>query len=90
MIWYCADMQKKSDSATVNEVMSGELHYEAPDTTVQEAANTMAQKQIRRLPVVENGKLTGIVSLGDLSLEEKSNEAAGSALGDISERPEFH
>ncbi|RYG74055.1 CBS domain-containing protein [Lentibacillus lipolyticus] len=82
--------EKRSDSAAVHEVMSNELHYESPDTTVQEAADTMAQKQIRRLPVVENGKLAGIVSLGDLSLEEKSNEAAGSALEEISERPEFH
>ncbi|GAA0445981.1 CBS domain-containing protein [Lentibacillus halophilus] len=82
--------ERKPDTTAVKDVMSGELFYESSETSVQEAADTMAQKQIRRLPIVENDKLTGIVSLGDLSLEEKSNEAAGSALEDISERPEVH
>lgn len=82
--------EKKPDTSTVQEVMSDQLYHVSPDTSVQEAAHMMAQEQIRRLPIVENGKLTGIVSLGDLSLEDKSNEAAGSALEDISERPELH
>ncbi|GGJ86901.1 hypothetical protein GCM10007063_06790 [Lentibacillus kapialis] len=81
---------KKPDTAMIQEVMSEQLYHVSQDTSVQEAADMMAQKQIRRLPIVENGKLTGIVSLGDLSLEDKSNEAAGSALEDISERPEIH
>ncbi|WP_010530425.1 CBS domain-containing protein [Lentibacillus jeotgali] len=82
--------EKKPDTTTVQEVMSDELYHASQDTSVQEAADMMAKKQIRRLPIVENGKLAGIVSLGDLSLEDKSNEAAGSALEDISERPEIH
>src|SRR5699024_1617237 len=82
--------EKKPDTTTVQDVMSGQLYHVSQDTSVQEAADMMAQKQIRRLPIVENGKLAGIVSLGDLSLEDKSNEAAGSALEDISERPEIH
>ncbi|HLS07881.1 CBS domain-containing protein [Lentibacillus sp.] len=82
--------EKKPDTTTVQEVMSDQLYHVSEDTSVQEAADMMAQKQIRRLPIVENGKLAGIVSLGDLSLEDKSNEAAGSALEDISERPEIH
>ncbi|TMN23469.1 CBS domain-containing protein [Lentibacillus cibarius] len=82
--------ERKPDTEAVQQVMSEQLHYEAPDTSVQTAASIMAQNQIRRLPVVENGKLAGIVSLGDLSLEDKSNEAAGSALEEISEQPGFH
>ncbi|MFD1360225.1 CBS domain-containing protein [Lentibacillus salinarum] len=82
--------EKKPDTSTVNEVMSDRLHQVSSDTSVQEAASLMAQEQIRRLPIVEDGKLAGIVSLGDLSLEDKSNEAAGRALEDISERPELH
>ena len=38
----------------------------------------------RRLPVVENGKLCGMVSLGDLSLKEESSMEAGDALTEIS------
>lgn len=81
---------KKPDTTKVQEVMSEHLHYTKSDTSVQEATKLMAQEQIRRLPIVVNGKLVGIVSLGDLSLEEKSNNAAGHALEDISERPELH
>ncbi|WP_164669120.1 CBS domain-containing protein [Virgibacillus doumboii] len=82
--------KKKPDTTTVQEVMSERLHYVSPETSVEEAADLMAQEQIRRLPIVDNGKLVGIVSLGDLSKEDKSNRAAGDALGEISERPELH
>ncbi|QKY68937.1 CBS domain-containing protein [Lentibacillus sp. CBA3610] len=82
--------EKKADTTSVQEVMSDRLYHASPETSVQEAADMMAHEQIRRVPIVENGKLVGIVSLGDLSLEDKSNEAAGSALEDISERPELH
>ncbi|SIG45219.1 Predicted signal-transduction protein containing cAMP-binding and CBS domains [Mycobacteroides abscessus subsp. abscessus] len=45
----------------------------------------MAEHQIRRLPVVENGKLAGIISLGDLAVSSRTNAQAGKALTDISE-----
>lgn len=82
--------QKKSGSSTIQEVMSDKLTTCKPETSVEEASKIMSEKQIRRLPVVEDGKLVGIVSLGDLSLEKYSNEAAGHALEEISERPEVH
>lgn len=45
----------------------------------------MAQHQIRRLPVIENGNLVGILSLGDLAVQEQSDESAGEALSQISQ-----
>ncbi|WP_173916584.1 CBS domain-containing protein [Halobacillus sp. Marseille-Q1614] len=78
------------DSTTVQQVMSDHVFQVTPDTTLEEASQIMAQHQVRRLPVIENGKLAGIVSLGDLSLDEKSDQAAGVALHEISERPELH
>ncbi|ALX47363.1 CBS domain-containing protein [Lentibacillus amyloliquefaciens] len=82
--------EKKFDTAAVEEVMSDKLYYVSSDASLQEASDMMAREQIRRLPIVENEKLAGIVSLGDLSLDDKSNVAAGKALEDISERPEIH
>lgn len=82
--------QKKPGTCKIQEVMSDHMYSCTPETSVEEASNLMAEKQIRRLPVVENGKLVGIVSLGDLSLEQMSNDAAGHALEEISERPELH
>jgi CBS domain-containing protein len=55
-----------------------------PATSVEEAAKVMAQKQIRRLPVCENGQFVGVVSIGDLAVYEKSDQAAGKALSQIS------
>ncbi|WP_163530364.1 CBS domain-containing protein [Halobacillus ihumii] len=81
---------KNPDSTPIQQVMSEHLYHISPDTTLEEAGKKMAEHQVRRLPVVENGKLTGIIALGDLSLDQKSDHAAGVALHDISERPELH
>lgn len=77
--------EKRPGSTQVSKVMSEELITVSPDTTVKEAADIMAKHQIRRLPVVENGRLAGIVSLGDLAIRKFSDEAAGEALSQISE-----
>lgn len=47
------------------------------------AADLMAQKAIRRLPVVDSGRLVGIVTLGDLATDHAPN----TVLGEISEAP---
>ncbi|GGM20419.1 CBS domain-containing protein [Paraliobacillus quinghaiensis] len=80
----------KPGTTKINEVMTDHLVSAEPTTSVQEASAIMAEHQIRRLPIVEQKKLVGIVALGDLALEEKSNLAAGHALEEISEHPEVH
>lgn len=52
--------------------------------SLEEASQLMAQSQIRRLPIVENNHLVGILALGDLAVNELSNESAGQALANIS------
>lgn len=44
----------------------------------------MSNHQIRRLPIVEDEKLVGIVSLCDMAVNNRANEKAGKALEDIS------
>lgn len=68
---------------TVGEVCSGDLATCGPDASVEEAAQLMRQKDIRRLPIVEGGKPVGIVSIGDLAIEKDPD----SALADISAAP---
>jgi CBS domain-containing protein len=82
--------EKRPGSTQVTEVMSDQLITVTPDASVQEAAEQMARHQIRRLPVVENGRLVGIVSLGDLATNRYSDESAGRALTEISERDFLH
>ncbi len=71
-------------SKEVKDVMSGNLVYGTPDMSAREAARLMSENQIRRLPIVENGNLIGIVSLGDLAVNTKSDMEAGKALSTIS------
>ncbi|WP_017471776.1 CBS domain-containing protein [Amphibacillus jilinensis] len=61
-----------------------------PNQTVREAGELMAKHQIRRLPIVKDRKLIGIVSLGDLALEKQSDHMAGEALEEISEHTHYH
>lgn len=81
--------QGEGTQTPVSEVMTAQRVVKAtPDMDVQQAAQMMAEQQIRRLPVVENGKVVGMVSLGDLAVEEMSDAAAGEALSNISEPSE--
>ncbi|MFC5652134.1 CBS domain-containing protein [Paenibacillus solisilvae] len=77
---------KHSGSTAVNKVMTTDLITIDSGTTAQEAADLMASNQIRRLPVVENGELLGIVALGDLAVRDVFVDEAGQALSSISEQ----
>jgi CBS domain-containing protein len=54
-----------------------------PDADVDEAREIMSRKQIRRLPVVDKGRLVGIVSLGDIAVKTQSD--VGETLENVSE-----
>lgn len=68
----------------VRDVMSEMPVTISPHMSVEEAARLMAERQIRRLPVVEGATLVGIVALGDLAADA-DRQAAGRALEEISE-----
>lgn len=76
--------EKHSGSESVTKVMSEDVKTISPHLSVDEASAIMAANQIRRLPVVENGQLVGIVSLGDLAMREIFVNEAGDALSAIS------
>jgi CBS domain-containing protein len=50
----------------IREVMSRSIHEIGPDETVEEAAAIMTRHKINRLPVVEDGRLVGIITRGDI------------------------
>lgn len=62
----------------------------SPQTDAHEATRLMSTKQIRRLPVIENGNLVGICSLGDLAVVNIHVNEAGEALSGISEQTRVH
>lgn len=67
----------------VREIATADPMTVTPDMDLNEAAQMMAAHQIRRLPVVSDGNLVGMLSLGDVSVEGDTREA-GRALKDIS------
>lgn len=76
---------KKPESTKVTDAMSSQLITGTPGMSVEEASELMSKEQIRRLPIVENSALVGIVSLGDISIHKESDAKAGTALSEISE-----
>lgn len=76
---------ENTEKQTVRDIMSSSPVVGNPDMDVHDAARLMADKQIRRLPVVENNHIIGIVALGDLAVQPKLTDNAGTALGSISE-----
>ena len=69
----------------VKDVMTRQVLTIQPDMEAGVAAHLMGRQQVRRLPVVEDGKLCGMVSLGDLAKREQSIMDAADALSDISD-----
>ena len=69
----------------VREIVTGSVVYASPDMSTREAAELMSEHQVRRLPVVENERLVGIVSIGDLAVKEGKDRRIGDTLQDISE-----
>ena len=64
--------------ATAEAIMTSPVVLASPGDSVAESMTTMTQRRIRHLPVVENGELVGIVSIGDLvkkRIEDVEQEA---------------
>jgi len=73
------------NSTVVKDVMTPKPVMGAEEMDVEVAAELMAAHQIRRLPVQQNGRLTGMVALGDLAVRYQTNTSAAMALEEISE-----
>ena len=84
LVTRCMAAGKPAASTKVREVMTSGVLSARPDMDADLAAALMGRKQIRRLPVVEDGKLCGMVSLGDLAVREDTVYDAGDALMEIS------
>lgn len=83
LVTRCIASGKSPQQTKVREVMTGNVIAAPPDMEIGTAASMMGKKQIRRLPVVENGKLCGMVSLGDVAAREETVYDAGDALAEI-------
>ena len=87
MVTRCLAAGKYPAQTRVGEIMTRQVISAPPDMDGALAASLMGSRQIRRLPVVENGRLCGMVSLGDLAKDVETAYDAGDALAEISGNP---
>ena len=68
---------KNVESTNLESICSKEITSVSADQSDEDAIRLMRQKAIRRLPVVENGKVVGIISLGDLAVDKEPRSVLG-------------
>ena len=79
----CVAMGRNAGQVKVKDVMTGNVITAGPDMDVSAAAYLMGRQQVRRLPILDNGKLCGMLSLADLAGTEEGGICAADALSDI-------
>ena len=84
IITRCVAAGEDASRVPVSDIMSSSPVTIAPEDDVHTAARQMAVHQVRRLPVVRNGQVVGMLSLGDLAQNRQCDTEAAAALGDIS------
>ena len=85
----CLAGGKDPSKTPVREIMTRQVRTADPNMDAGVAAHLMGSQQIRRLPVVEEGKLCGLVSLGDLANREETVYDAADALSEITSNISF-
>ena len=84
LVTRCIASGRSASMTPVREVMTTQILSVRPDMDANAAALIMGRAQVRRLPVLENGRLCGMVSLGDLAVTEQTSMDAADALEGIS------
>ena len=83
LVTRCLAPGRATGTTKVKDVMTGRVVAAGPDMDITTAAHLMGRAQVRRLPVLDNGKLCGMVSLADLAGTEEGGISAADALGEI-------
>ena len=81
----CVAAGEEPEGTKISHIMTRKVITVDPSDPVEKAAAIMAREQIRRLPVQKEGKLIGMVSLGDISKIKDHRTEVGETLSEISE-----
>ena len=71
-------------STPVKDVMTSNVTTATPEMDINDVSKIMAHNQIRRLPVVDNNRLVGMLALGDMASSTRFDIEASEALSEIS------
>ena len=80
----CVAAESNPETTPVREIMSRSVITVSPTDDVREAARQMSAGQVRRVPVVKDGRLVGMLSLGDMARTHSYDMEASKALSEIS------
>ena len=80
----CVAAQRPPEQTPVRDVMTKRVCTVKPGADASQAAALMAREQVRRLPVTEDGRVVGVLSLGDLSVNRTMQMEASACLTEIS------
>ena len=83
LVTRCLAANRTPEQTRIRDVMTSRVVTASADMDVAVAAHLMGREQVRRLPVVDNGKLCGMVSIGDLAGKEETSYDAAEALEGI-------
>ena len=81
----CVAAEEDPAQTPVRDIMTRCCATVSPEDDCREATRLMAAQQVRRLPVVEDGKVVGMISLSDLARSRRFDMEAAQALCEISE-----
>lgn len=81
----CVAAEEDPAQTMVRDIMTRNCVTVSPGDDCREASRLMSAQQVRRLPVVESGKLVGMISLADLARSRRFDMEAAQALCEISE-----
>ena len=70
---------------TAEDIMTRNVVTASPDDDIYDISKIMALKKIRRIPIVTNNKLVGIVSIADIAVTRKFDSEIAEAIAEISE-----
>jgi len=84
IILRCVAEGKDIKKLNIRDIMTSNPVLGDENIDVNDATRIMSERQIRRLPIISNDQLVGMVSLGDLALEPKLKQETTEALSEIS------
>lgn len=86
----CVAGECRPEETTVREIMTRGVVCVSPEDDVRAAAHLMSTEQVRRLPVTQNGRVVGMISLADMARNSNYDMEASKTLCDITAKiPKF-
>lgn len=80
----CVAGECRPEETLVREIMTRGISTVSPEDDIRAATHMMSEEQVRRLPVVERGKVVGMISLADIARQNSFDMEASRTLCDIS------